>query len=79
MSTNLHAALSRQGPAHREPIPPKSVPQLSNQKKRLYGGYGDIIAWNDTPDPPSKSENVRVQACALAAIAWREPRRKTLA
>merc|ERR1719352_1281775 len=43
-----------------DPIPPKQLPQLSKQKQRLYGGYGDIIAWNDTPDPPAKSENVRV-------------------
>jgi len=42
-----------------EPIPPKAPPQLSKQKARLYGGYGDIIAWNDTPEP-AKSENVRV-------------------
>merc|ERR1719359_1638188 len=42
------------------PLLPKQKEENVKQKQRLYGGYGDIIAWNDTPDAQPKPESVRV-------------------
>lgn len=42
------------------PLPSKQKMKNVQQKQRLYGGYGDIIAWNDSPDAPQKQESVRV-------------------
>jgi hypothetical protein len=59
MDPAQYAAYMAQRDDEMDPDAPPPMPEKQKQanvarKQRLYGGYGDIISWNDSPDAPQK-------------------------